>query len=941
MRRAAAVVLVVVAGAAAAEATNPFRRCVDAVERAPDAADSYYCFVQVAQETARHAEAARHLERYVRERPEAGRIRLDLAIVAGALGREDAEALYARAIEDLVASGDDRGAAFALSALAGRRIEAGAFVEAEELLDRATGHALAAGDPLLAATTRGRRAQLAHALGDYGRARRELLAIHDAVEPDGPLFLRLQRWSGLGAVRWALGEPEAALRAFERQLELARGRVAEEPAARYNVALVLAHLRDLGRRTDAEVEAALRAALAAALAAGDRAMEAQVRLMLAQDLRGASALAELSELAESARARGDLDVELLALRLRAEVVAEEGDLPRALEQLDAALGRAREVGSPFHVARAQVLRAGLLYSAGGDWVDAYETALDAVERIRGLQPEAPTGDAAASSWSYVHRRYAAKLLDAGDVPRAFLAMERLRGATARERLWAGTDSAARVTERRPVERRLTEVLGEIARVQRRAGAGGGADADLAALEREEIRLRDLLARLGPAPEPVEPASLDALQRALQPDRALIAFQSSPYRDARFWPELPRDWAVVVTANDAWAYPLPGTGPGRAARIEVYRGLLANRDGSEVAAAARLGRELLAGALDRLPDAVDRLVVVPDGALASLPLETLRSAPDAPPLGLRRAVTYAPSATSWLRTRGRAPRPLPASALAFADPFDAGGTDGPGNENGIGNGNGDGNGDGDDAAERDAPREPLPWARVEGRDVVAALSGRLLEGADATERALKRADLARVGLIHFGAHALVSEAAPRRTAVALAPGGPDEDGLLQLSEIVELPLDGQIVILAACRSADGKRVDGAGVVGLADAFLRAGASAVIGTLWPVLDEETSRMTVELARRLAEGAAVEEAARAARRRLDRAGRPAGSWGGIVVLGDGEARLAPTRSGASPTARSTALRLAALAAALALVGAVLVAVARVARGAREDRGSRRGPA
>src|SRR6185503_20583650 len=149
---------------------------------------------------------------------------------------------------------------------------------------------------------------------------------------------------------------------------------------------------------------------------------------------------------------------------------------------------------------------------------------------------------------------------------------------------------------------------------------------------------------------------------------------------------------------------------------------------------------------------------------------------AEPLAARYEVSVVPSATLWLRTRRQA-RGRPATpALALADPDIAGAPSA-------------------GAPERQWPLEQgrqlgrLPHARAEGRFVVRQLGGgsTLLAGPEATENFLKRPGLRRYGVLHIAAHSLVDDEKPDRSAILLAPGAPDEDGLLQIRELVRLDL----------------------------------------------------------------------------------------------------------------------------------------------------------
>lgn len=86
------------------------------------------------------------------------------------------------------------------------------------------------------------------------------------------------------------------------------------------------------------------------------------------------------------------------------------------------------------------------------------------------------------------------------------------------------------------------------------------------------------------------------------------------------------------------------------------------------------------------------------------------------------------------------------------------------------------------------------------------------------------------LIHLATHGLLDELA------LVLPGSCESDALLHASEIYSLRLQARLVVLSACNSGLGE-LGADGVVGLARAFLAAGAQAAMVTLWSVPDRST--------------------------------------------------------------------------------------------------------
>ena len=120
------------------------------------------------------------------------------------------------------------------------------------------------------------------------------------------------------------------------------------------------------------------------------------------------------------------------------------------------------------------------------------------------------------------------------------------------------------------------------------------------------------------------------------------------------------------------------------------------------------------------------------------------------------------------------------------------------------------------------------------------------------------------ILHFATHALVDDRRPERSALVLAQIGlPDPldvvlqgdepvDGLITAQEIVrDWNLSADLVTLSACETALGRSVSGEGYVGLAHAFLQAGARSLLLSLWNVDDEATARLMERFYETLARG------------------------------------------------------------------------------------------
>jgi CHAT domain-containing protein len=118
-------------------------------------------------------------------------------------------------------------------------------------------------------------------------------------------------------------------------------------------------------------------------------------------------------------------------------------------------------------------------------------------------------------------------------------------------------------------------------------------------------------------------------------------------------------------------------------------------------------------------------------------------------------------------------------------------------------------------------------------------------------------------IHFVAHGTASRSSPLDSAVILSPAPKDpEDFKLYARDIVHLPLQARLVTISACYGSGLRSYSGEGLVGLAWAFLRAGAHSVIAALWQADDAATPLLMDRLYGELEAGRTPDEALRTAK-------------------------------------------------------------------------------
>ena len=180
---------------------------------------------------------------------------------------------------------------------------------------------------------------------------------------------------------------------------------------------------------------------------------------------------------------------------------------------------------------------------------------------------------------------------------------------------------------------------------------------------------------------------------------------------------------------------------------------------------------------------------------------------------------------------------------------------------------------------------LPAARKEVELIGKILKTEPLTGEKATkEEVLRR--LSSVALVHIAAHgkAETGEIAlsPNPTQTSGIPK--EEDYLLKMEDVKNANMQAKLVVLSCCHSGRGE-IKSEGVVGIARAFLGAGARSVLASLWAISDEATQEFMSNFYNNLARGLCASRCLNQAMkvmRESDRFGRVE-HWAPFVLIGD----------------------------------------------------------
>lgn len=276
-------------------------------------------------------------------------------------------------------------------------------------------------------------------------------------------------------------------------------------------------------------------------------------------------------------------------------------------------------------------------------------------------------------------------------------------------------------------------------------------------------------------------------------------------------------------------------------------------------------------------AAKRLVYEPDGGLVSLPVGALVTAdpsallasttPGADPdyrqvawLGAKVDSALVLSAASFMQSRAFAPSRARQSFLGFADPATPGRSDKRAYASVVRRSV-------SLRTERDLSNicentrlallqmPALPDTADEVRQVGASIAGaqgeQIVVGAAFTDDTVKaRKDLSDYKVLYFATHGLLPQpsACLPEPALMTSLGAGDSDGLLDASEILDLKLDADLVVLSACdtggaggeASTSGLQGGGEALGGLTRAVIYAGGRSLIVSHWSVDSVATVRL-----------------------------------------------------------------------------------------------------
>ncbi len=246
-----------------------------------------------------------------------------------------------------------------------------------------------------------------------------------------------------------------------------------------------------------------------------------------------------------------------------------------------------------------------------------------------------------------------------------------------------------------------------------------------------------------------------------------------------------------------------------------------------------------------------IIVIPNGSLHFLPFQALRNQ-EGRYFVEDFNISYSPSASVWMvciqRESGAGDKFM---GLALSDISVENKPGLPGTE--------------------DEVRKILPLFR----DNISAF------GKQATETFVKK-NISDCNFIHFATHGSYNYRQPLYSCL-LFPPGDEDDGRLNVYEVLEMNLNSRLVTLSACETGLGNVSQGDELTGLSRAFLFAGSSSVLVSLWSVADYPTALLMTNFYTYLKEYPASEALTMAQRDVLKEFRQPL-YWSPFILIGNG---------------------------------------------------------
>ncbi|MBD2523993.1 tetratricopeptide repeat protein [Nostoc sp. FACHB-133] len=797
--------------------------------------------------------------------------------------KQEALKYYNQALPLSGAAGDRRGEASTLSNIGSVYNSLGEKQEALKYYSQALPISRAVGDRVNEASTLSRIGSVYNSLGEkqealkyYSQALPISRAVGDRVNEADTLL-------GIGSVYNSLGEKQEALKYYNQALPISRsvGDRGREAITLNNIGSVYS---DLGEKQEALKY--YNQALLISRAVGNRGGEAATlnNIGLVYDSLGEKqeALKYYNQALPIYRAVGDRGGEANTLFNMAFLERSQGNLQQAQTQIQAAIEIIEDL-------RTKIADKELRASYFASVQDYYKFYTDLLMELHKKDPS---------------KGYDALALEVSDRSRARGLIELLTEANID--IKKGIDPTLLAEERRlqwqinAKEKLLSELSSKKETPEQLLTNTKQQIEDILQQQRElQIQIRAKNPEYADLIYP-QPLTLKEIQQQLDKDTLLLQYSLGEERSYL--------WAV--TPDSLSSYELPGREKIDKAAKNLYNNYLKNPGMQGVSpeetakAANELSQLILVPVADKLGK--KRLVIVGDDALQYIPFAALTTSTksadgsDYQPLVVNHEIISLPSASTIaiLRKQIKGRTKAPKTLAILADPvFSANDERVTGKSSKVANNNID------QELENSALKRSMrninrsEIQRLEGTEEEAREILKLVSpseniqafGFDANYNWATNKQLSQYKMLHFATHGFLDSTDPELSGIVLSlidKQGKSQRGFLRLTDIFNLNLPAELVVLSACETGLGKEVKGEGLVGLTRGLMYAGAARVVVSLWSVDDEATSLLMSQFySQMLQQGKTPAAALRAAQLKMweQEKWRNPYSWSAFTLLGE----------------------------------------------------------
>src|SRR6476469_1863141 len=757
----------------------------------------------------------------------------NIATVYSALGeKQKALGYYSQSLPLIRAVGDRSGEARILNNIGGVYSKLGEIQKALEYYSQSLPLSRAVGDRGGEATTLNNIGLVYSELGEKQKALEyysQSLPLRRAVGDRGGEATTL---NNIGFVYSELGEKQKALEYYSQSLPLSRavGDRAEEGRTLNNIGLVYSEL--------GEKQKALKyysQSLPLTRAVSDRTQEAttlnNIGFIYSELGEKQKALEYYSQSLPLSRATGDRSGEANTLSNIAYAKGTQGTLTQALTNIESSLKIIESL-------RTKIASPELRTSYFATVQNYYQFYIKLLMELHKTQPKAG---------------YDTKAFEASERSRARSLLELLQEANANIRQGVAPELLQR---ERSLQQQLDALEKQRIEVLNRPNHTPAQEAELEK-ERQTLltqyqdiqtQIRTTSPRYAALTQP-QPLTLAQIQQQILDEKTiLLQYSLGKYRSYL--------WAVTKTSITSYELP-------KAARIETNARKF--RD-AVTDPSSRNSPNQIAQANDAISQIIlqpvaaqlgqKRLLIVGDGVLNYLPFAALslpgKSGENGnPPLIVDHEIVLLPSAsTLGILRHNYSDRQPPTRTLAIlADPVFSANDERVKNSSsattqqavesanpGLSRSRGDNNG----------LFNRLKFTRQEAQIIqklVPANSRTESLDFEASRATATSPNLSQYKIIHFATHGFANSAHPELSGIVLSlvdEKGTPLNGFLRLTDIFNLKLAADLVVLSACQTGMGQIVQGEGMVGLTRGFMYAGAQRVVVSLWTVDDEGTATL-----------------------------------------------------------------------------------------------------